>query len=579
MSLDGNLEHLPIVDVIQLLHSTRKSGTLCVKARKTEAQLVFVDGFIASANHADNDVRVGDILVSMNSITPSDLEQALAAQKAAGASRKPVVATLIERGKIDKAMALKGLETLVQLTVVEMVSWKKGTFSFDVDAIDIAAEYRYFPENLHQEICLDAQMVLMDALRIYDEKVRDGEIVEDEDEDGEEGHIELSAADLGLDDLDQMERKIPDVFSSLESFDPRDLHRQKVQQTLAGCSEDDQEAFVSFLMQAGAGEDGARREGAARALVLYSQDEFTVHCIMTICKAQGILVFSARLESDLSGIIAQSLTKGVAPLVVFDSPGLEPGPFSGESVAQLRRQVREQFPQLPLLQFATATDFAFSQQAYAGGVRAVLPKPSPQGREATFVADTIQFIDTFQAYAAACFESSCDVLVGALRARMAGLRQLTDGQGISFALLQFASEWFERALTLVVGQSGLIAERGIGLRGDKREGATGTLKFKIPLGEPSLFRTAVETGQVHWGPAEDRVLNDHLFSEIGSPQGDRVLLLPLKCRGKVVALTYADLGDKVATEVPLGILEVFAEQAGLVLENALYRKQLEKKTA
>ena len=41
MSFDGDLEHLPIVDVIQLLHSTGKSGTLTLKSPKGESQLVF----------------------------------------------------------------------------------------------------------------------------------------------------------------------------------------------------------------------------------------------------------------------------------------------------------------------------------------------------------------------------------------------------------------------------------------------------------------------------------------------------------------------------------------------------------
>ena len=46
MSFTGDLEHLSIVDVIQLLHATRKSGTLVVQGRKGESQLVFKDGYI-----------------------------------------------------------------------------------------------------------------------------------------------------------------------------------------------------------------------------------------------------------------------------------------------------------------------------------------------------------------------------------------------------------------------------------------------------------------------------------------------------------------------------------------------------
>lgn len=56
------------------------------------------------------------------------------------------------------------------MIIVEMVSWQKGTFTLDVDCIDINDEYRYIPENLQQDLNFDTQMVLLDALRIYDEK-------------------------------------------------------------------------------------------------------------------------------------------------------------------------------------------------------------------------------------------------------------------------------------------------------------------------------------------------------------------------------------------------------------------------
>lgn len=62
MSFSGDLEHLPIVDVIQLLHTTRKSGTLCVRGRTGESQLVFKDGYIVSANHPNNSIRIGRLL-------------------------------------------------------------------------------------------------------------------------------------------------------------------------------------------------------------------------------------------------------------------------------------------------------------------------------------------------------------------------------------------------------------------------------------------------------------------------------------------------------------------------------------
>jgi hypothetical protein len=63
---------------------------------------------------------------------------------------------------------------------------------------------------------------------------------------------------------------------------------------------------------------------------------------------------------------------------------------------------------------------------------------------------------------------------------------------------------------------------------------------------------------------------------VGTPCNAEILLLPLKNRDKTISLVYGDFGDNAATPVALEILESFARQAGLVMENAVYRKKLEK---
>ena len=125
MSFNGDLEHIPLVDIIQLLHMTGKSGGLHLISPKGESQLVFREGFFVSANHIHNSVRVGNILVDMNVITDEILNLALAEQNTAGVNRKPLIAMLIEQGAIDKVTAYKGLETLIEMTIVEVLTWAR----------------------------------------------------------------------------------------------------------------------------------------------------------------------------------------------------------------------------------------------------------------------------------------------------------------------------------------------------------------------------------------------------------------------------------------------------------------------
>ncbi|MCK5912634.1 MAG: DUF4388 domain-containing protein, partial [Desulfuromusa sp.] len=175
MPLTGELEHLPIVDVIQLIHSTRKSGILNVYSRKGEGQLVFNNGYIISATHSSEKLKVGKILLDSHIINQEDLDKALAIQKQAGDERKPLIATLLENCGLSKDSAFTALETLIEMTVVEMISWTRGIFTLDIDEIKVSDDYQFLPKQL-QTVALDTQMVLMDALRIFDEKVHSGEI-------------------------------------------------------------------------------------------------------------------------------------------------------------------------------------------------------------------------------------------------------------------------------------------------------------------------------------------------------------------------------------------------------------------
>src|SRR5689334_3020144 len=112
MAFTGELEHLPIVDVIQLINSSRKSGLLSVKGRKGESQLVFKDGYIVSASHLNNSVKIGQVLVDMGMLTQEQLEQGLKKQQIDGDARKPLAITLIDMGLVTEKDAYKALQHL-----------------------------------------------------------------------------------------------------------------------------------------------------------------------------------------------------------------------------------------------------------------------------------------------------------------------------------------------------------------------------------------------------------------------------------------------------------------------------------
>jgi hypothetical protein len=507
--------------------------------------------------------------------------------KNADKNRMPLLATLVQMGKLKREDALRGLKKLVELTIVELMGWTKGTFTFDTDAIVVVSEGE-------QDLGVDAQMVLMDALRIFDERERDrqdgkevpplaalyADVLPGEGAGETKGERSIvTADDLGLADLDRLEMKIPRPVAEMEIFDPVAIHRQKTKELLPGFSSDEQEAFAAFLRKSvdrKAAPDAAAKQ-ASKAIVMFSRDTLISHSVMSLCNDEGVLAFATDDEKDLDRMVSQCLLSARMPVVVFDNPVESEGGFSREKIVGVRDRVRGKYSAVPVIQFASPQDSDFILQSYHDGVRAVLPKPSKEDRGRTFIQDTIKFLDAFRSYVKSFQygQDDADIYGKKLKDNITSLRGITVPSDAALVVLTAVSEMFERAVTLVVRASELIGERAIGISSEKSMGPTPADRLKIQLAKPSVFRDVIEKGRLYYGENGDETLRT-FFTEIGKPLSPAIVLLPLISDRKVVAVIYGDFGQKEASPVRLDMLEILALQAGIVLEYAVFRRQAAK---
>jgi hypothetical protein len=576
MSFTGDLEHLPIVDIVQLLHAARKSGTLLVRG-KTESQLVFQEGRVVSAIHRGTGARLGRILLESKLLSSDTL-----AQVQAGADQgKGLVAALLQQGLLNQEQALTVLEKLLQMNLVEMLTWAQGTFSLEVDAVPIADEFRLLAEATGQPVRFDTQGLLMDALRIFDEKTRDGEF-DDEFFSEEEPELAagstmdgdmaaLSLEDLGLDGLDQLERKIPDVFTSLHDphpIDPQQLHLQRLAAELSP----EQSAELWKALKSFAEPGGVSAAASGRTLLFYSADALVSYCLTVVCKGSGIPLFTTTDVADIEPFLAQFLGKGMLPLLIIDGADVGQGEFSGPRLAELRRQLLRAYPQLPVVEWQSSVEPASFLHSYRDGVRGVFPRPSRS--DASFVSQLLLLLESFLVFAQVGFGPATAGHLPLLQSSVRELPHLKEIPEIADLLLRFVAALCPRALILVAAPPGLVAGRSLGIATETGEAPP--LRLQIPLDETSSLRQVLEEGSVVLASHGDGVLRRHLYPLIGAPAAPAVLLLPLLCRGKKIALIYGDFGQQPLAPLPLELLEVLASQAALQIEVALYRKKLEK---
>ncbi|WP_129125240.1 response regulator [Geomonas oryzae] len=575
MSFEGDLEHLPLVDVIQLLHQTGKTGTLTLKSGKGESQLVFRDGFIVSANHVNNSIRIGQVMIDMGLLTREALEQALKAQQKAGSERKPIIQMLIEEGIVETQAAYQGLEALIEMTIVDVLTWTRGTFCLDVNKIVVSDDYRYFPEKANTQIHMNTQSILMDALRIYDERKRDGTLTPEsifgappapEPQSGSEppSRSGISAADLGLEELEELESRIPRYFSAIKEETP-DTIAGKLQHELSEIPAHERQELFDYLEGASA---RAAEAEATLGAILVTSSRLMRECVSAVCGPRFVCATDDPLQ--LAPFIEQTRSRDRSPLLLLDAGEDRAG--NGRDVAAQLQQVRERHPALPIVLFAAPDDFELAASAQECGVTAVLPRACRDDRGESFIADLIAGCRALAACLKRQTGAPASQLPAQFRAQFFALAEQREAAEVTFALLQAVCGVFRRGVTLVVVRSELIAERAIGIGAD---GAITSVKLRLSAPEESLYRKALG-GELCYGDA-DQSLRDTIYGAVGAPISGKALLLPVKSFGRVIALIYADFGAGAGTDPQLPLLEILAQHAGLVIDNILYRKRCAQK--
>ena len=551
MSISGNLEDLPFIDVIQLLHVARKSGTLNVTSAAGEASIICREGDIIGAIHPSKNVTLGQILIDSDIITENELDSAVAIMESEGVARRPLMTTLIELGHLEKQAGWKGLRTLIHKTMAEIISWKEGTFHFEVDKIDIDDDFRHVPSDLIDEGGgVDIKGALMEALRIFDEKNRD-----------------------------QQEREIKELKKREKEA------QQKRQRTLA-LSDD----FEVPLKEEPEDTLSIRLEKFKEAVFLCA-DGFIKHSMKTICKDHRMFSFISGVEKDIMNEIEKCYEGGIEVVLIADlsNNDANPGVLGPRSWVSLIKRIKTLRPELPLIIIARNLSPETQMECYALKARTVIPIPvRDETEQALFVTRMKAFFSVVITGLRSIFKETTELqkavtenrsLIASLRKRVNEIQDRKTSPDVSFVVLQYIAEYLERGIIFLVRKRDLL---GIGSFGVDSKGdtiSTTAMRLKIPLNEPSIFRQVVRTGMVFKGASNDELLSTHIYSRIGSPVSNDILILPLKTENKTRALVFGDFGRREAEPLKTDVFEILASQAGMAIEIALQRSRYSKLAA
>jgi len=148
---------------------------------------------------------------------------------------------------------------------------------------------------------------------------------------------------------------------------------------------------------------------------------------------------------------------------------------------------------------------------------------------------------------------------------------ITDRNDVADAVIAYLGANYARAALFMV-----VAGQVTGWRSAKGgQPIPGFEQFQLPLSEPSVLKTAVESNSFFLGPVPQSGANLALTTFLGKPAPQSALLLPMSMLGRVVGLIYvddpkADLSSAIVDVQQLSSKALMAFEI-LILHNKILR--------
>jgi DNA-binding NarL/FixJ family response regulator len=162
-----------------------------------------------------------------------------------------------------------------------------------------------------------------------------------------------------------------------------------------------------------------------------------------------------------------------------------------------------------------------------------------------------------------------------LKGLLGELANPKESSEISLLVLRLAAEYFERAILLLVKKTEIIGLGGFGITGDQEPMSHKVARLKMPTNADAAWKKVIDERSTMISLMKDATTIDLNFCEaIGTHTPVEFAQIPMVSRGRVIAILYADNALSQEPLPDLSAIEIFMTQAGLAMERALLERQL-----
>ncbi|MCK4461194.1 MAG: DUF4388 domain-containing protein [candidate division Zixibacteria bacterium] len=159
LDLQGRIERFTLPEILQLIASSRKSGTLGIQRNDSIVMVYFRDGNVVYGYGPRQTFHLGQLLKERGIITDQQLQEAVSIQ-AKSENSKRLGEIMIGRDYIDRADLTQVVTKQVEELLYSLLSWQTGSFKFYDNQ---------FPTEEEITVDLSVENVILEGLRRVDE--------------------------------------------------------------------------------------------------------------------------------------------------------------------------------------------------------------------------------------------------------------------------------------------------------------------------------------------------------------------------------------------------------------------------
>ncbi len=614
MSLLGRLEDLSLIDIVQIVFLSRRTGVLEIIDESGRHTVLFRQGLVVNASSPE----YPDLVAFLEKKSLVNTLQAASLRKMEESGIAYGTA-IVEMNLLSPEDLADAIRSRIVEVVTPLMDSREGEFNFILSDSMTLLDVEYDPDSIFKEGGLAPQKILggpegekLKPLKGLEESLKAGKELLRGATSGEPAAPASLDLGLGQRATAAAERppappvaapqsvafplpEAPATFTPVVDEEPFPQSAPPAPPPAPAAQNPPHGSAAGQFKVAGGLFSIETPEAQFRNVVLYERNPLVRVAAKRAFARKNVRIFQYGSLEDVRAAMTD-LFRSNSFFVTFLELSEEDKTSDGPSV-RLMQQLKARNPRLPVVLVDPAADLRRRHDVLRAGADLYLTKPTPARLQPGLAEEELSlFADELVLFAERSFQQweeltgrygveagkkfyelaskdSVDRSFGLLKQLINELSNPNDIGEVSATILRLASQYVDRGALFVLRNGEFVGLGGFGVTGGGEEMSGRVKRIRIARNIPSILADVASTGAPHRGKMRKTPANVDLVEHLGGALPSEVVALPIAHADRTIGILYGDNAENHGPIDNVTGLEIFLTQAGYAFSNAVFASE------